>query len=114
MKATNNISHGKIVSLDEKPAEVWKLKEFLLESYIRVNFQKPIVSWTHGFILPFPKKGDLSITKKLHRNYSNRNSRKDIYIYNTMLLNRIRPEIDPILKIIQMASEQINLQLNKF
>ena len=84
VKATNNISYmiyGKAVGLDEIPAEVWKLdyfKEFLLESCNRVYFQEPIVSWTNGCILPFPKKGDLSITKKLQRNNSNSNRRKDI------------------------------------
>ena len=77
MKATNNISYGKAVVLDEIPAGVWKIddfKEFLLESCNRVYFQEPIVSWTNGCILPFPKKGDLSITKKLPRNYSNQQS----------------------------------------
>ena len=59
MKATHNISYGKAVGLDEIPAEVWKLDEFkelLLESCNHVYFQEPIVSWTNGFILPFPKK----------------------------------------------------------
>ena len=28
MKATNNISYGKAVGLDEIPAEVWKLYDF--------------------------------------------------------------------------------------
>ena len=77
MKATNNISYGKAVVLDEIPAGVWKIndfKEFLLESCNRVYFQEPIVSWTNGCILPFSKKGDLSITKKLSRNYSNQQS----------------------------------------
>ena len=81
MKATNNISYGKAVGLDEIPAEVWKLndfKEFLLESCNHVYFQEPLVSWTNRCILSFPKKGDLSITKKLPRNYSNSNRRKDI------------------------------------
>ena len=80
MKATNNISYGKSVGLDEIPAEVWKLddfKEFLLESCNRVYFQEPIVSWTNGCILTFPKK-ETSPSQKLPRNYSNSNRRKDI------------------------------------
>ena len=28
MKATNNVSNGKAVGLDEIPAEVWKLNDF--------------------------------------------------------------------------------------
>ena len=69
------------VGLDEITVEVWKLddfKEFLLEYCNSVYFQEPIVSWTNGCILPFPKKGNLSIIKKLQRNYSNSNRRKDI------------------------------------
>ena len=98
MKATNNISYGKAVGLDEIPAKVWKLddfKEFLLESCNRVYFQEPIVSWTNGCILPFPKKGDLSITKNYRGNILTAIAAK---IYNLMLLNRIRLEIDPILR----------------
>ena len=98
MKATNNISYGKAVGLDEIPAEVWKLydfKELLLESCNRVYFQEPIVSWTKGCILPFPKKGDLSITKNYKGITLTAIAAK---IYNLMLLNRIRPEIDPILR----------------
>ena len=59
MKATNNISYGKAVGLEEISAEVWKIddfKEFLIESCNRIYFQKPIVSWTNGCIPPFPKK----------------------------------------------------------
>ena len=65
MKATNNISYGKAVGLDEIQVEVWKLddyKEFVLESCNRFYFQEPIVSWINGCILPFLKKVDLSIT----------------------------------------------------
>ena len=81
MKSKSNISYGKAVVLDEIPVEVWKLddvKEFLLESSNRVYFHEHIVNWTNGCILPFPKKGDLSITTKLPMNYSNSNRRKDI------------------------------------
>ena len=35
-------------------------------------------------------------------------------IYNLMLLNRIRPEIDPILRKNQNASEQIDQQRDKY
>ena len=90
MKATNNISYEKAIGLDEISAEVWKL-----ESCNRIYFQEPIVSWTDECILPFPKKGDLSITK----NYRGITlTAIAVKIYNLMLLNRIRPEIDPILR----------------
>ena len=86
----NNISYGKVVGLDEIPAEVWKFddfKEFLLESCNRVYFQEPIVSSTNGCILPFPKKGDLSITKNYRGITLTAITAKT---YNLMLLNRIR------------------------
>ena len=84
--------------MDEIPAEVWKLdefKEFLLESCNRVYFQEPIVNWTNGCILPFTKKRDLSITKN-YRGITLTVIAANIYIL--MLLNRIRPESDPILR----------------
>ena len=78
--------------------EVWKLyefQEFLLDSCNKVYWQEPIERWTQGCLLPFPKKGDLSVTK----NYRGITlTRIAATIYNLMLLNRIRPEIDPILR----------------
>ena len=84
--------------MDEIPAEVLKIddvKECLLESCNRIYFQEPIVSWTNGCILPFPNKGDLSITTN-YREITLTEIAANIY--NLMLLNRIRPEIDPILR----------------
>ena len=98
IKATKHISYGKAVRLDEILAEIWKLavfKEFLRESCNRVYFQEHIARWTDGCILPFPKKGNLSITKNQRGITLTAISAK---IYNLMLLNRIIPEIDPILR----------------
>ena len=92
------IINVKTIGFVEIPAEVWKLddfKEFLLEPCNRVYFQEPKVSWTNDCILPFPKKGDLSITKNYRGITLIAIAAK---IYNLMLLNRIRPEIDQILR----------------
>ena len=71
------------------------IKEFLLESCNRVYFLEPIARWTNGCILPFPKKGNLSIITNYIGITLTAISAK---IYKLMLLNRIRPEIDPILR----------------
>ena len=55
---------NKTAGLDEIPAEVWKTGHFnhiLLEFCNDVYSQKPIEYWTKGCILPFPKKGDLTV-----------------------------------------------------
>ena len=65
-KAIKSIQSGKAVGLDEIPAEVWKLEDFqnvLLESCNSVYSQETIERWIEGCILPFPKKGNLSLTK---------------------------------------------------
>ena len=53
-----------------------------------------IEGWTKGFILPFPKKGDLRIAK----NYSGITLTSiAVKIYSSLLLNHIEPEIEKIL-----------------
>ena len=81
-----------------KSAEFLKLndfKELLIESCNRVYFQETIVSWKNGCILPFPKNGDLSITTNFRGNTLTAIAAN---IYNLILLNRIRPEINLILR----------------
>ena len=98
IKATKSIQNGKATGIDEIPVEVWKLyecQEFLLESCNKVYWQEPIEIWTQGCLLPFPKKGDLSVTKKYRGITLTPIAAK---IYNLMLLNRITTEIDPILR----------------
>ena len=56
----------KAAGLDEIPPEVWKTREFddiLLRHCNAVYNQNTIDRWTKGWILPFPKKGNLGLTK---------------------------------------------------
>ena len=96
--AINSIKSGKACGLDGIPAEVWKLKDFqhiLLDCCNGVYLQDTITAWTEGCLLPFPKKGDLSTAKNYRGITLTPIAAK---IYNLLLLNRIRPEIDPILR----------------
>ena len=96
--AIKNISNGKASGLDCIPGEVWKLGAFddvLLELCNAVYNGSPIDRWIEGCLLPFPKKGDLGITKNYRGITLTSIAAK---IYNAMLLNRIRPQIDPILR----------------
>ena len=97
-KAVNSMKNGKACGLDEIPTEVWKLDEFhhiLLELCNGVYKQDPIDSWRDRCLLPFPKKGDLGLPKSYRGISLTAIAAK---IYNLKLLNRIRPEIDPILR----------------
>ena len=57
--------------------------------------QKGIDRWTQGCILRFPNKGDLGYTKNYRGITLTTISAK---IYNLLLLNRIRPKMEPILR----------------
>ena len=108
-KATKIIHIGKSIGLDEIPAEVWKLGEFqeiLQKSCNSVYSQEPINTWNEGCLLPFPKKGVLSITKKTMGGgiILTPIAAK---IYNLILFNRIRPEIDPILRTNQNSFRRL-------
>ena len=84
----------KAAGLDEVPPEVWKSRKFddiLLRLCNAVYNQKAIEKWTKGCILPFPKKGDLGIAKNYRGITLTAIAAK---IYNTLLLNRIRPEVE--------------------
>ena len=91
--------------------KVWKLyefQEFLLDSCNKVYWQEAIERWTQGCLLTFPKKGDLSVIN----NYRGITLTPiAAQIYNLILLNRIRTEIDPILRKNQNG---YILQLDKF
>ena len=96
--AITNIKNGKATGLDEIPSEVWKIKEFqdiLLKSCNSVYSQDPIERWTEGCILHFPKKGNLTITDNYRGITLTPIAAK---IYNLMILNRIRPYVDPIMR----------------
>ena len=51
----------------------------------------PLWKWMKGFILPFPKKGDLGVVNNTLTAISAK-------IYNTLLFNRIQPVLEPILR----------------
>ena len=84
--------------MDEIPAEIWKipeLLEILLECCNRVYSQETIQRWTEGCLIPFPKKGDLASPT----NYRGITLTPiAAQIYNLMLLKRIRPKIDLLLR----------------
>ena len=88
----------KACGLHEIPTEVWRLEEFhhiLLDLCNGVYKQESIDKWTEGCLLPFPKKGDLGLTK----NYCGIIlTAIAATIYNLMLLNKLRPKIDPLLR----------------
>ena len=60
------IQKRKTARLDEKPPEVWKIREFddiLLQHCNAAYNQNTIGRWTKRCIFLFPKKGDLGIAK---------------------------------------------------
>ena len=60
------VKNRKAARIDEIPPEVWKNREFddiVLRHCNAVYNQNVKDRWTRGFILPFPKKGDLGIAK---------------------------------------------------
>ena len=96
--ATHN---NKATGLDGIPAEVWKLdclREQLLEVCNKAYYGDTPAIWLKGAILPFPKKGDLGNTANYRGITLLPVAAK---IYNRMLLNRLRPELDSKLRINQ-------------
>ena len=97
-KAIKSIQNGKAVGLDKIPAELWKLEDFqnvLLKSCNSIYSQETIERWREGCILPFPKKGNLSLTKNYRGITLTSIAAK---IFNLMILNRSRLEIIPTLR----------------
>ena len=92
------IKNIKAAGLDEIPPEVWKTRQFndiLLWHCNAVYNQKPIDRWMKGGILPFPKKGDLGLTKN-YRGITLKSIAAKIC--NALLHNRIEPKIENILR----------------
>ena len=86
-----SMKNRKAAGLDDIPPEVWKTRNFddiLLRLCNAVYNQSCIQKWTKGCILPFPKKG---ITENYRIITLTAIAAK---IYNAMLLDRIRPEIE--------------------
>ena len=81
---------------DEIPSKVWNTRKFddlLLRFCNAIYTQDTIERLTNSCILPFPKKGNLGITK----NYRVRNLTSIGAKVYKVLLNRIEPEIVKIL-----------------
>ena len=92
------MKNKKAAGLDEIPPEVWKTGKFndLLLYYCNAVYNEHVIqSWMKGCILPFPKKGDLSLTNNYRGITLTSIAAK---IYNTLLLNRIQPEIEKVLR----------------
>ena len=80
------------LSIESKLGE---FQEILLHFCNSVYNQDPIKRWNEGCLLPFPKKGNLALTKNYRGITLTSIASK---IYNLMLLNRIRPNIEDILR----------------
>ena len=92
------LKNKKAPGLDEIPPEVWKTRRFndiLLKSCNSLYNQSSIQIWTEGCILPFPKKGDLSLATNYRGITLTPIAAKT---YNSMLLNRIQPEVEKVLR----------------
>ena len=70
--------------------EIW----WLLQLCNAVYRQNTLEKWTKGCIIPFPKKGDLWIIKNYKGIILTSIAAK---VYNALLLNSIKPEIQKIL-----------------
>ena len=94
----NKLQNKKAAGLDGIPPEVWKTGKFndLLLYYCNEVYKGNVIqSCTEGCILAFPKKGDLSKTS----NYTGITLTSiAAKIYNALLLNRILPGMEKILR----------------
>ena len=92
------LKNKKTAGLDGIPVEVWKTGKFndLLLYYCNEVYNGNVIqSWTEGCILPFPKKRDLGKTSNYRGVTLTFIGAK---IYNALLLNRIQPEVEKILR----------------
>ena len=97
-EAIAKTKNKKACGLDGIPPEVWKTNNFneeLLTFCNKVYNQEAIQRWTEGCILPFPKKGDLGDVTNYRGITLTSIAAK---IYNQLLLNRIRPHLEKVLR----------------
>ena len=97
-QAIKSLPNRKAAGLDNIPCEVWKTGAFnseLLSFCNKVYNQHHIDAWNKSCILPFPKKGDLGLAKNYRGISLIPIAAK---IYNRLLLNRIRPHVERILR----------------
>ena len=92
------LHNNKAPGLDDIPAEVWKSRildnELLDFCNKTLNGDKP-ENWSESGIVPVPKKGDLSKPTNYRGISLTAIAAK---IYNRMLLDRLRPHVDPLLR----------------
>ena len=96
--ALKRCKNRKAAGLDDIPPEAWKtgnFNEILLQSCNAVFHQKEIKIWKQGCILPYPKKGDLGVASNYRGIKLTPIAAK---LYNSMLLNRIQPKIEEVLR----------------
>lgn len=98
-KALKQTKGGKSVGLDGIPLELWKSEEFKTHllgycNHALLNNVKPS-QWSTSGIIPIAKKGDLSKPTN-YRGISLMSIAAKLY--NRLLLNRIRPHVDPLLR----------------
>ena len=96
--AKKQVNRGKACGIDNIPAEVWLTDDYddeLLMFCNQVYKLDPIDRWLEGCILPFPKKGDLGLTTNYRGITLTAIAAK---IYNLLMLNRIRAQLDNILR----------------
>ena len=96
--AKKQVKRGKACGLDNIPAEVWLTDDYDDELLMFCNLMyqlNPIDRWTEGCILPFPKKGDLGQATNYRGITLTTIASK---IYNLLILNRLRPEIEAVLR----------------
>ena len=100
-KCIKSFKNNKAVGVDNIPIEVWKsgaLELPLLNVCNKaLNGERPDM-WVKSNIIPLPKKGDLGQAKNYRGITLTVTASK---IYNKMLLFRIRPQLEPILRINQ-------------
>ena len=96
--AFSKLKSKKAPGIDNIPPEVWKNCNFdniLFGFCNNVYNGNSIDKWTEGCILLFPKKGDLGVTDNYRGITLTAIAAK---IYNSMLLNRVQPTLEKILR----------------
>lgn len=95
----NSVNSNKALGPDKIPAIIWKdpiFYQLLLDicNYTSQNHISPSI-WLKSQIIPIPKKGDLTIPTN-YRGISLLPIAAKIY--NKLILNRLRPKLEPILR----------------
>ena len=97
VKCVNGFKNGRVAGLDNIPIEGWKsgaLNTELLEVRNKAfNGDRPDI-WFRSGIVPIPKKGDIGITNNYRGISLTVTAGK---IFNKLLIDRIRPHLDPLL-----------------